>query len=91
MLEDAFYNNLFIIDAIVSDNDRTMQDVLKHPYIGVQGQYLKESKGKLDEEIPDTSFLADPSHRVEVVAKQIFSIVNKSRTQRCGCTKVDDI
>ena len=68
-----------------------MRDVLKHPPIGVRGQVMKSSKGKLDEEIPEPSFLADPSHHVKVVAKHIFSIVNKSRDQQCGCTKADYI
>ena len=76
MVEDAFYNRFFIVDVIVSDGDSTMRAVLKHPLIGVRGQFLKTSKGKLDEEIPDPSFLADPSHRVKVVSKHIFSIVN---------------
>ena len=35
MVEDAFYNRFFIIDVIVSGNDNTMQDVLKHTSIGV--------------------------------------------------------
>ena len=56
-----------------------------------QGQVLKSSRGKLDEEIPDPSFLADPSHCVKVVANHIFSIVNESRAQLSGCTKVDAI
>ena len=30
MLEDALYNLLFVIDAIVSDDDRTMQSFFKH-------------------------------------------------------------
>ena len=47
------------------------------------------SKEKLDGEIPEPSFLADLSHHVKVVAKHIFSIVNESRAQRCGCNKVD--
>ena len=63
--------------------------MLKHPYIGVQGQVMKSSKRKIDEEITEPSFLADPSHRVKVVAKHMFSIVNKSRAQRCRCTKED--
>ena len=50
---------------------------------------MKSSKGKLDEEILDPSFLADPSHIVKVVAKHIFSIVKEIRAQRCGCTKAD--
>ena len=83
LAEDALYNLFFIIDVIVSDDYRTMRAVLNHPSKGAQGQVLKSSKGKLDEEIPEPSFLAYPSHRVTVVAKHIFSIVNKSRVQRC--------
>ena len=90
MVEDAFYNRYFIVDVIIGDdNDSTMRAVLKHPLIGVRVQFLKTSKGKLDEEIPEPSFLADPSHRVKVVYKHIFSIVNESRAQRCGWTKAD--
>ena len=79
MVEDAFYNRYFIVDVIVSDNNSTMRAVLKHPLIGVRGQVLKTSKGKLDEEIPEPSFLVDSSHRVKVVANHIFSIVKESR------------
>ena len=89
MVEDAFYNIFLIIDIIVSNNDSTMRSVLKHPSKGAQGQVLKSSKGKLYEEIPEPSLLAYPSHRVKVFAKHIFSIINKSRAQRCGCTKSD--
>ena len=83
MVEDAYYNRFFIIDVIFSDNDSTMQAVLKNPSIGVQGQILKISKGKLDVQIPEPSFLADPSHCIKVVAKHIFYIVNDSKDQRC--------
>ena len=89
MVEDAYYNHFFIIDVIVSDDDSTMRSVLKHPSIGVRGQVLKTSKGKLDVQIPEHSFLADPSDRIRVVAKQIFYIVNDSKAQRCGCTRAD--
>ena len=89
MVEDAFYHLFFVVDFIVNDDDSIIRAVLKHPYTGVRGQVLKTSKGKIDEEIPEPSFLADPSHRVKVVAKHIFSIVNKSRDQKCGYTKVD--
>ena len=37
MVEDAFYNCFFIIDVIVSDDDSTMQAVLKHPSKGARG------------------------------------------------------
>ena len=79
MVEDAFYYHFFIIGVIVSDDDSTMRDVLKHPSKGARGQVLKSSKVKLDTEIPKPSFLADPSHHVKVVAKHIFSVVNESR------------
>ena len=59
MLKDAFYNHFLIIDVIVINDDSTMQAVLKHPSKGARVQVLKSSKGKLDEEIPDPSFLAE--------------------------------
>ena len=47
--EDALYNQFFIIDVIVSNNDSTMRAVLKHLYKGAQGQVLKASKVNLYE------------------------------------------
>ena len=72
MVEDAFYNLFFIIDAIVSDNGSTMWAVIKHQSKGARGQALKQSKVKLDTKIPEPSFLADLSHRVKVV-ENIYS------------------
>ena len=89
MVEDAFLNRFFVIDIIVSNDESTMRAVLKHPSKGAQGQVLKSLKGKLREDITEPSFLADPSHRMKVVAKHIFSIVNESRDLQCGCTKAD--
>ena len=91
MVEDAFYNLFLIIFFVISNNDSTIRDVLEHPYKGARGQALKSPKGKLDEEIPDPSLLAGPSHCVKVVAKHIFSIINKNRSQRYGCTKSDTL
>ena len=68
-----------------------MRAVLKHPSKGARGQVLKSSKGKLHEDFPEPSFLAEPSHHVKVVTKHIFSIVNGSRDLRCGCTKADSL
>ena len=79
MVEDALYNRFFIIDVIVSGDDSTVRDVPKHPSKGSLGQVLKSTKGKLHTEIPEPSYLVDPYHRVKVVAKHIFSIVNESR------------
>ena len=89
MVEDAFYNFFFIIDVIVSNDDSTMQDVLNHPSKCARGQVIKSSKVRLHTEIPEPSFLAYPSHRVKVVAKHIFSIVNEIRNLQYGCTKAD--
>ena len=89
MVEDALYNHFFIIDVSINDVDSKMRDVLKHPSKGARSQVLKSAKGKLYEEIPEPSFLADPFHRVKVIAKHIFSIVNKSKYQQCGCIKAD--
>ena len=89
MVDDVFYNRFFIIDATVSNNDNTMRAVLEHPSKSVRGQFLKSSERKLDEEIPEPSFLADRSHLEKFVAKHIFPIVNESRDQKCGCTKLD--
>ena len=72
MVEDAVYNWFFIIGVIVSDDDSTLRAVLKHPSKGAQGQVLNSSKVKLDEETPDPSSLADPSHHAKVVAKHTF-------------------
>ena len=89
MVEDYFYNRFFIIDVIARDDGRKMRAVLNHPSKVAQVQVLRSSKVKLHEDTPEPSFLADPSHRVKVVAKHIFYIVNKSRDLRCGCTKAD--
>ena len=84
MVEDAFYNRFLITDVIVSDDGSTIRSVLKHPPKGARGQVLMSSKGKIDTEIPEPY-----SHRVKVVAKHIFSIINESRDLRCGYTKAD--
>ena len=52
------------IHTIVSDDDSTMRSLLKHKKIN--------SKGKLPEAIPEPIFMADPSHRVKVMAKPFF-------------------
>ena len=91
MVEDVFHNCFFIIAVIVSDDESTMKAVLKHPYKGAQGQVMNSSKGKLDEEISEPYLLADTFHHVNVVAKHIFSIIKKSRSQQCGCTKANVI
>ena len=89
IVEDAFYNRFFIIDVLVADDGSTMRAVPKHPSKGSQGQVLKSSKVKLHTEICEPNFHKEPSHRVKVVAKHIFSVVNESRDLRYRCTKAD--
>ena len=89
MVEDTLYNRFFIVHVMVNGNDRKIISVINNPSKGAQGQFLKSPKGKFDVEIPEPSLLAYQSHRVKVVAKHIFSIVNQSKAHRCGCTKAD--
>ena len=44
MVEDAFLNFCFIIDAVISDNESPIQAVIKHPSIRSGGQVLKPPK-----------------------------------------------
>ena len=52
MVEEAFRNCCFTIDAIVGDDDISMQDGFKNPSRGARGKVLKSFKGKIDEETP---------------------------------------
>ena len=45
--EDAFYDRFFIVDVIVSDNDGTMQAVLKHLMKVPEVKLLSHPKEKL--------------------------------------------
>ena len=91
ILENAFPDRCFIIDIIVSYNEITMWDFIKHLSIFYLGKVLKSPKGKLDEEIPVPSFLTDPSHPIKVFSKHIFSIIKDGQDQRYGCTKADTL
>ena len=91
MVEDVFRNRYFIIDVFVSNDDSTIRAVLNNPSIVTQGQVPNSSKVKLDEEILVPYFLADNSHRGNVVDKRICYTVNYGKAHRCGCTKADAI
>ena len=69
------------IEAIVADDDSSMRAVLSH-------KSTNKKKGRLPEYIPQPRFLADPTHRVKVVAKTIFMLANQPSTTSI-CTKVD--
>ena len=53
------------IEYIAADDDSTMRALLRH-------QSTTSTKGKLPTNIPEPSFLADPSHRTKVGAKPIY-------------------
>ena len=58
-----------------------MRAVLSH-------QSAHKKKGRLPEEIPEPRWLADPTHRIKVVAKAIFVLANLP-AKRSECTNVD--
>ena len=89
MVEDAFRHRCFIIDAIISNNNIKMQDVIKYSSRGAWVKVPKSSKGNLDDETPVLSFLSDPYYQVKVVSKHVFAIGNYRKVQRYGCTKAD--
>ena len=66
-----------------------MQVVLNHPSRGAQGQFLKSSKGKLDENITVILFLEEKPHFMKVFSKHIFSILKYGKAQQCEWTKLD--
>ena len=59
------------LNQIVSDDDSTMRALLKH--------HDNNTKGKLPPYIPQPDFLADPSHRIKVMAKPFFKMVTKTK------------
>ena len=89
MVVDAFNNRGFIVSVIVSDDDSTMKECLKHRKLKADGKQYKSDKGRLDVHIPEPLFLADPSHRVKVVAKACFLMLKKKVKERFGLTKAD--
>ena len=68
------------IEALVSDDDSTMRMLLKHKD--------NHPKGKLSCMIPQPTFLADPSHRIKVMAKPFFKMVTKTKDPR-KCKTID--
>ena len=68
------------VEFIVSDDDSTMRAHLKH--IGTH------TGGKLPLDVPQPTFLCDPSHRVKVMVKEIFKLALASKKQS-ECEKID--
>ena len=65
-------------DVLVSDDDSTMRSHLQH----------SENGGKLDNSTPQPDFLADPSHRIKVMATPIFKLVKDTKNPH-ECKKID--
>lgn len=84
LYDNMFYDSLkkIALRSIVSDDDSTMKALLKHP--------SNHKRGKLNPEIPEPSWLADPSHRTKVVAKYIFALAMLTKS-KSTCTKIDAI
>ena len=84
LYENLFYDSKkkFVLKSIVSDDDSTMRALLKHP--------KNHKRGKLNPEIPEPTWLADPSHRTKVVAKYIFALATLPKS-KSTCTKIDAI
>ena len=84
LYESMFYDfkKKISLRSIVSDDDSTMRALLKHP--------RNHKRGKLNPEIPEPSWLADPSHRTKVVAKYIFALETLPKS-KSTCTKIDAV
>ena len=59
------------VGKLVTDDDSTMRANNKHK--------INNNKGKLDENIPEPTFLSDPGHRVKVMVKKLFARVSKNK------------
>ena len=82
LYEAIFYDSIkkTALRSIVSNDDTIMIALLKHP-----GNH---KRGKLNLEIPEPSWLADPSHRTKVVAKYIFTLAALSKS-KSTCITID--
>ena len=61
------------VGKLVTDNVSTMRANIKHK--------SNNNKDKLDENIPEPIFLADPGHRVKVMVKNFLQGLVKTKTQ----------
>ena len=68
------------VEYIVSDDDSTMRAHCHHA--------ANHINGCLPDHIPEPSFLADPSHRIKVMCKEVFKLALASKTQS-ECELID--
>ena len=64
-------NGEVYLNALVNDDESTMRSLLQH--------CTNHEIGKLPIEIPQPIFLADPSHRIKVISKPFFKMVDKTK------------
>ena len=84
LYESMFYDSKkrITLRSIVSNDESTMRTLLKHP-----GNH---KEGKFNPEIPEPSWLVDPSHRTKVVAKYMFALAALPKS-KSTCTKIDAV
>ena len=83
-LYKSLYDNsqgTIALQSIVADDDSSMRAKLRH-------KSRTHKAGALPDNIPEPTWLADPSHRCKVVAKQIFKLAAQDRSTT-ECTNVD--
>ena len=76
-------NKKVFIERIVADDDLSMHAILNHA--------SDNKKGKLPQEIPQPRWLADPTHRIKVVAKAMFILASAPSSESihiCGCSQI---
>ena len=66
------------IELLVSDDDSSMRSHLRH----------FENDGKLPANVPEPSFLADPSHRIKTMCSPIYKMITGTKDPR-KCKKID--
>ena len=82
LYQSLFYDSVkkIALKYIVSDGDSTIRVLLKNT--------TNNSRGRLNNEIPESSLSADPSHHAKVDNIPIFIVAVAPRSKSL-CTKVD--
>ena len=66
------------IEYLVSDDDSSLRSHLRHA----------ENGGKLAANVPELSFLADPSHRIKTMCSPIYKMITDTKDPS-KCKKID--
>ena len=73
-------NGHLYIEHLVSNDDSTMRSLLTHQSVN--------AKGRLPDFIPAITFLADPTHRIKVMAKPCYGKITDTKDP-AKCKKHD--